>query len=408
MFWKFPFDVTRSQNKWNLVTSTIILKSIFIFKKCYFLKSPRYQQQDLSKVLTYTSSSFKILYNQMSFMATSKINVKNACLVCDRLPWDISFTNSTGLFRETLCHRLHQGWFTTSWVITLKQFRIPLRHPAPSPHIAIPRYATRGRQCTNHKNLPSLCAISVLFFKVWGFLMCRYDDKSKSMNKREGTTKRISLSEHEKRKSTTTQLVQHLFSKHLWLFLIITDMIEVFWNMTRAIHSKIIDSQILRLKERCFTVGNHREKSCIFLPCGLCKQGYRWPWQEQQCQQWGWCPLERQSGSPAATESSFSGSKASSPRTCSRTDWWWKTGESHGAARGGKSTAILLTRVGMALVPEVVQVGYLLHAEPAEFAAAHGTGHVITAPIVHFDNVGAAARARLDVISWRETKAFTY
>lgn len=79
------------------------------------------------------------------------------------------------------------------------------------------------------------------------------------------------------------------------------------------------------------------------------------------------------------------------------------------AARGGKkSTDILLTRVRTAPVPEVVQVGDLLHAEPAEFAAAHGTGHVITAPIVHFDDVGAAARARLDVISWGQTEAFTH
>lgn len=56
----------------------------------------------------------------------------------------------------------------------------------------------------------------------------------------------------------------------------------------------------------------------------------------------------------------------------------------------------------MTLVPEVVQVGDLLHAEPAEFTATDSTGHVITAAIVHFDNVGATARARLDVISWGE------
>jgi len=49
-----------------------------------------------------------------------------------------------------------------------------------------------------------------------------------------------------------------------------------------------------------------------------------------------------------------------------------------------------------------VQVGDLLHAEPAELAAADGAGHVIAAPIVHLDDVGAAARAGLDVISWRQ------
>lgn len=51
-------------------------------------------------------------------------------------------------------------------------------------------------------------------------------------------------------------------------------------------------------------------------------------------------------------------------------------------------------------VPEVVQVGDLLHAEPAELAAADGAGHVIAAAIVHLDDVGATAGAGLDVISW--------
>ena len=50
--------------------------------------------------------------------------------------------------------------------------------------------------------------------------------------------------------------------------------------------------------------------------------------------------------------------------------------------------------------PEVVQVGDLLHAEPAELGAADGTGHVITAAVVHLDDVRTAARAGLDVISW--------
>lgn len=50
-------------------------------------------------------------------------------------------------------------------------------------------------------------------------------------------------------------------------------------------------------------------------------------------------------------------------------------------------------------VPEVVQVGNLLHAEPAELTAADGAGHVIAAPIIHLDDVGTTARAGLDVIS---------
>lgn len=49
-------------------------------------------------------------------------------------------------------------------------------------------------------------------------------------------------------------------------------------------------------------------------------------------------------------------------------------------------------------VPEVVQVGDLLHAQPAELTAADGAGHVIAAPVVHLDDVGTAARARLDVV----------
>ena len=51
-------------------------------------------------------------------------------------------------------------------------------------------------------------------------------------------------------------------------------------------------------------------------------------------------------------------------------------------------------------VPEVVQVGDLLHAEPAELTAADGAGHVVTAAVVHLDDVGTTARAGLDVISW--------
>lgn len=48
-----------------------------------------------------------------------------------------------------------------------------------------------------------------------------------------------------------------------------------------------------------------------------------------------------------------------------------------------------------------MQVGDLLHAEPTELTAADGAGHVVTAPIIHLDDVGRAARARFDVITWR-------
>lgn len=49
-------------------------------------------------------------------------------------------------------------------------------------------------------------------------------------------------------------------------------------------------------------------------------------------------------------------------------------------------------------LPEVMQVGDLFHAEPAEFTATHCTGHVITASIIHFDNVSTTSWARFDVI----------
>lgn len=55
-------------------------------------------------------------------------------------------------------------------------------------------------------------------------------------------------------------------------------------------------------------------------------------------------------------------------------------------------------------VPEVVQVRDLLHAEPAELAAADSAGHVVAAPVVHLDDVSAAARTGLDVISWGKRK----
>lgn len=51
-----------------------------------------------------------------------------------------------------------------------------------------------------------------------------------------------------------------------------------------------------------------------------------------------------------------------------------------------------------------MQVRDLLHAEPAELAAADGAGHVVAAPVVHLDDVSAAARTGLDVISWGKRK----
>lgn len=46
-----------------------------------------------------------------------------------------------------------------------------------------------------------------------------------------------------------------------------------------------------------------------------------------------------------------------------------------------------------------MQVRDLLHTEPAKLTAADGAGHVITTPVVHFDDVGSAARAGLDVVT---------
>lgn len=54
------------------------------------------------------------------------------------------------------------------------------------------------------------------------------------------------------------------------------------------------------------------------LPSCQHKQECRWPWQEQQCQQWGKSPPEHLSMCPAAKEFSSYGSTASCPRTCSQ------------------------------------------------------------------------------------------
>lgn len=46
-----------------------------------------------------------------------------------------------------------------------------------------------------------------------------------------------------------------------------------------------------------------------------------------------------------------------------------------------------------------MQVRDFLHAKPAELAATDSTRHVITAPIIHLDDVGGTSRARLDVVT---------
>lgn len=47
-----------------------------------------------------------------------------------------------------------------------------------------------------------------------------------------------------------------------------------------------------------------------------------------------------------------------------------------------------------------MQVRDFLHTQPAELTATHGAGHVITASVIHLDDVGATSRTGLDVISW--------
>ena len=49
-------------------------------------------------------------------------------------------------------------------------------------------------------------------------------------------------------------------------------------------------------------------------------------------------------------------------------------------------------------VPEVVHVGDLLHAQPAELTGAHGAVHAVAAAVVGLHDVSAAARARLDLL----------
>ena len=48
-------------------------------------------------------------------------------------------------------------------------------------------------------------------------------------------------------------------------------------------------------------------------------------------------------------------------------------------------------------LPEVVYVGNLLHTKPAELRRTHSARHVVARAVVHLDNEGTAARARLYV-----------
>lgn len=51
-----------------------------------------------------------------------------------------------------------------------------------------------------------------------------------------------------------------------------------------------------------------------------------------------------------------------------------------------------------------MQVRDLLHTQPAELTATHSAGHVITAPIVHLNDVGRTAGTWLYVIGFRDTR----
>ena len=55
------------------------------------------------------------------------------------------------------------------------------------------------------------------------------------------------------------------------------------------------------------------------------------------------------------------------------------------------------------VVPQVVQIADLLHAEPAELGAAEGARHVVARAVVHLGDEHLAARARLDVVACSST-----
>lgn len=51
-----------------------------------------------------------------------------------------------------------------------------------------------------------------------------------------------------------------------------------------------------------------------------------------------------------------------------------------------------------------MQIRNFLHTQPTEFTATYSASHMITAAIVHFDNVGTAAGTWLDVIGCESEK----
>ena len=64
---------------------------------------------------------------------------------------------------------------------------------------------------------------------------------------------------------------------------------------------------------------------------------------------------------------------------------------------------ILQKKKGHFLIsPEVMQVWDLFHTKPTEFTATHRAGHMITASIIHLDNVSTASWAWLNVVCWGE------
>lgn len=45
-----------------------------------------------------------------------------------------------------------------------------------------------------------------------------------------------------------------------------------------------------------------------------------------------------------------------------------------------------------------MKVADFFHTEPAKFSSTHGTGHMVTTAVIHFENKNVTTRTRLDVI----------
>ena len=52
-----------------------------------------------------------------------------------------------------------------------------------------------------------------------------------------------------------------------------------------------------------------------------------------------------------------------------------------------------------------MQIGYLLHAQPAEFGTTHGAGHVVTGTIIQFNYESSTPRAWFHVLAVDQTLA---